>query len=141
MLNTFCQLFLGYLSIFRPNRFEDEWRNFHVVPGTPHPRTLGRGLTVNAFSGTSKPTQTIHGNLEPGRRADASFVILARNSDLAGTAKSIREIEDRFNSRYRYPYVLLNDEPFDDKFRECVAPSAYLVRRSMCSIETDISPC
>ncbi|TEB25736.1 alpha-1,2-mannosyltransferase [Coprinellus micaceus] len=96
-------LFLGYLSIFRPNRFEDEWRNFHVVPGT------------------SKPTQTIHGNLEPGRRANASFVILARNSDLAGTAKSIREIEDRFNSRYRYPYVLLNDEPFDDKFREHIS--------------------
>lgn len=65
--------------------------------------------------------QTVHENLEPGRRANASFVILARNSDLAGTAKSIREIEDRFNSRYRYPYVLLNDEPFDDKFKECVA--------------------
>ena len=40
-LNPFCKLFLGYLSIFRPNRFEDEWRNFHVVPGAPHPRALG----------------------------------------------------------------------------------------------------
>jgi alpha 1,2-mannosyltransferase len=45
-------------------------------------------------------------------------VILARNSDLAGTVRSIREIEDRFNRRYRYPYVFLNDEPFDDKFKE-----------------------
>ena len=53
-------------------------------------------------------------------RANATFVILARNSDLAGTVRSIREIEDRFNRRYRYPYVFLNDEPFDDKFKEYV---------------------
>ncbi|RXW14596.1 hypothetical protein EST38_g11261 [Candolleomyces aberdarensis] len=57
----------------------------------------------------------------PWRRANASFVILARNSDLAGTVRSIREIEDRFNRRYRYPYVFLNDQPFDDKFKEHIS--------------------
>ena len=27
-------------------------------------------------------------------------------------------MEDRFNSKYNYPYVFLNDEPFDDDFIE-----------------------
>lgn len=54
------------------------------------------------------------------RRANASFVILARNSDLDGTVRSIREIEDRFNKYYGYPYVLLNEEQFTDEFKTCV---------------------
>jgi len=31
--------------------------------------------------------------------------------------RSIREIEDRFNRKYKYPYVFLNDEPFSDTFK------------------------
>ena len=31
----------------------------------------------------------------------------------------MREIEDRFNRRYRYPYVFLNEEPFTDEFKTC----------------------
>jgi len=50
-------------------------------------------------------------------RANASFVILCRNSDVDGTVRSIREIEDRFNRRYQYPYVLLNEVPFTDDFK------------------------
>jgi alpha 1,2-mannosyltransferase len=55
------------------------------------------------------------------RRANASIVILARNSDLTGVMKSIKQMEDRFNKRFRYPYVLLNEEQFTDQFKECVA--------------------
>lgn len=51
------------------------------------------------------------------KRANATFVILARNSDLQSTVRSVREIEDRFNRRYRYPYVFLNEEPFTDEFK------------------------
>ncbi|GAA5993007.1 hypothetical protein JCM10908_000795 [Rhodotorula pacifica] len=50
-------------------------------------------------------------------RANATFFILARNSDLWDIIKSIRGMEDRFNRRYHYPYVFLNDEPFDDNFK------------------------
>jgi len=56
--------------------------------------------------------------MAPDQRANATFLILARNSDLSGTVRSIREIEDRFNRKYRYPYVLLNDEPFTDEFKK-----------------------
>jgi alpha 1,2-mannosyltransferase len=54
-------------------------------------------------------------------RANATFVILARNSDVDGTIRSIREIEDRFNTKFGYPYVLLNEEPFTDTFMKSVS--------------------
>ena len=46
--------------------------------------------------------------------------MLARNGDLAGVVKSLKQMEDRFNKRFRYPYVFLNEEAFTDKFKECV---------------------
>jgi len=51
------------------------------------------------------------------RRANATLVLLCRNSDLEGTVDSIRQMEDRFNKKYKYPWVLLNDEPFTDNFK------------------------
>ncbi|KAI8868543.1 glycosyl transferase [Ramicandelaber brevisporus] len=54
-------------------------------------------------------------------RASAAFVILARNDELAELRRVIRQLEDRFNRRYNYPYVLLNDKPFTDIFKEQVS--------------------
>ncbi|KAJ6530310.1 glycosyltransferase family 15 protein [Mycena capillaripes] len=54
-------------------------------------------------------------------RANATFVMLARNSDLDNAVRSIRRMEDRFNTRHHYPYVLLNDEPFTDEFKRRVS--------------------
>ncbi len=34
--------------------------------------------------------------------------------------KSLKQMEDRFNKRFRYPYVFLNEEAFSDQFKECV---------------------
>lgn len=50
-------------------------------------------------------------------KANATFVILARNSDIDGTVKSIRDIEDRFNHKYQYPYVFLNEVEFSEDFK------------------------
>lgn len=51
-------------------------------------------------------------------RVKAAFVILARNSDLNGIRSSIRQMEDRFNRKFNYPYVFLNEEPFTEEFKE-----------------------
>ncbi|KAF9015787.1 glycosyl transferase [Hymenopellis radicata] len=51
------------------------------------------------------------------RRANATFVMLTRNSDLEGAMDAIRSIEDRFNTRHGYPYVFLNDEEFSEDFK------------------------
>ncbi|RKP12470.1 putative mannosyltransferase [Piptocephalis cylindrospora] len=52
-----------------------------------------------------------------GPRAKAAFVILVRNSDLQDMRKTLREVEDRFNRNFNYPYVFLNDEPFTEEFK------------------------
>ena len=57
----------------------------------------------------------------PGRkpqrgRMKAAFVTLIRNSELWDIVKSIRQIEDRFNRHYHYPWVFLNDVPFSEEF-------------------------
>lgn len=48
---------------------------------------------------------------------NATFVTLSRNSDLWQIARSIRQVEDRFNNKYHYDWVFLNDEPFDAEFK------------------------
>ncbi|BCS29455.1 glycosyltransferase family 15 protein [Aspergillus puulaauensis] len=52
----------------------------------------------------------------PGGRANATFVTLARNSDVWEISQAIRQVEDRFNNKFHYDWVFLNDQPFDDNF-------------------------
>ena len=52
--------------------------------------------------------------------ANATFVMLCKNGELEGVISSVRQIEDRFNRFYGYPWVFLNDQPFTDEFKECV---------------------
>lgn len=49
---------------------------------------------------------------------NAAFVTLIRNHELWDIVRSIRQIEDRFNRHYHYPWVFLNDVPFEDEFIE-----------------------
>ncbi|KAG6866926.1 hypothetical protein C0991_003842 [Blastosporella zonata] len=56
----------------------------------------------------------------PARKANAAFVLLARNSDLNGVVSSMKQMEDRFNKKFQYPYVFLNDQPFDEAFKKRV---------------------
>lgn len=50
-------------------------------------------------------------------KVKATFVTLARNSDLSGLTQSIGFIEDKFNRKYHYDWVFLNDEPFTEDFK------------------------
>ncbi|KAI9713433.1 MAG: alpha 1,2-mannosyltransferase 2.4.1 [Bogoriella megaspora] len=52
----------------------------------------------------------------PGERMNATFVTLARNSDVWEISRSIRQVEDRFNRKYNYDWVFLNDADFDEQF-------------------------
>ncbi len=74
----------------------------------------------------------------PDRKANATFVILgiisrsswflvislnssvARNTDLNGVLSSMKQMEDRFNKKFRYPYTLLNEQPFTPDFKAYV---------------------
>jgi len=53
----------------------------------------------------------------PSRKANAAIVMLARNTDLKGIIASMKQMEDRFNKKFHYPYVFLNEQPFSDQFK------------------------
>ncbi|KAJ7065565.1 glycosyltransferase family 15 protein [Mycena amicta] len=55
------------------------------------------------------------------RRANAVIVSLARNGDLNGIVRSMTQMEDKFNKRFGYPYVFLNEENFTDEFKRSVS--------------------
>jgi alpha 1,2-mannosyltransferase len=59
----------------------------------------------------------LHNPAAPGKRMNATFVTLARNSDVWEISRSIRQVEDRFNKNYNYDWVFLNDDDFDETFK------------------------
>lgn len=67
-------------------------------------------------SSSPEPPKVPDGMTEDGR-ANAVMLMLARNSELEGAVRSVRRLEDKFNQRYHYPWVFLNDEPFTDEFK------------------------
>ncbi|CAK7243340.1 MAG: O-glycoside alpha-1,2-mannosyltransferase 4 [Sporothrix thermara] len=65
----------------------------------------------------------VNGCLEPDTskpRANAAFVVLARNKELDGVIQSMKSIERHFNRWYHYPYVFLNDGDFNQTFKDTV---------------------
>ncbi|MCJ1369050.1 alpha 1,2-mannosyltransferase 2.4.1 [Loxospora ochrophaea] len=88
------------------------------------------GLAALYFISTSQAPQTPNvwgGNFSSpavaspavgGERMNATFVTLARNSDLWEIVKSIRQVEDRFNRNFHYDWVFLNDKAFDTTFKK-----------------------
>ncbi|RAO69900.1 uncharacterized protein BHQ10_005912 [Talaromyces amestolkiae] len=53
-------------------------------------------------------------------RANAAFVVLARNKELEGVIQSVKSIERHFNRWWHYPYVFLNDGDFDNEFKDTI---------------------
>ncbi|GAV49437.1 hypothetical protein ZYGR_0P00800 [Zygosaccharomyces rouxii] len=84
----------------------------------------------NGFYGSSAATRQVekdgniyrelvssnNGALDRSGLEKATFVTLVRNSDLYGLIPSIKSVEDRFNHKYGYDWVFLNDEPFTEEF-------------------------
>lgn len=85
---------------------------------SPSPSTL-HGAPLRPVSGCADPLLT---TLEPRERA--AILVLVRHSDLAQLVPTLLNFEHQFNSRFRYPYVLLSspDEgPLPPPFRAAVA--------------------
>ncbi|KAG1745244.1 glycosyltransferase family 15 protein [Suillus lakei] len=78
-------------------------------------------LLVLAPSTESEPPHSfdniISHDLPSPRRANATLLMLARNSDLDGVISSVEQLEAKFNHKFKYPWVFLNDEPFSYEFK------------------------
>lgn len=48
---------------------------------------------------------------------NATFVSLVRNKEIWKMAESIRSVEDRFNDKYHYNWLFINDEQFTEQFK------------------------
>ena len=55
-----------------------------------------------------------------GIRPKACFVTLVKNSELSGMIRSIRMVEKKFNAKFKYDWIFLNDEPFTDEFKDTI---------------------
>lgn len=62
----------------------------------------------------------VEDDIKKSPRANAAFITLARNNDVWEIAKSIKQVEDRFNRKFHYDWVFLNDLPFDDHFKRVI---------------------
>lgn len=111
-LNFKGQQLADFLKGEEESTKEQEWEEelttlAALPPATPTP-TVDVWLNQTTVASVTPAVQ---------RRANATFVILARNSDLEDAIGSVREIEDRFNRGRNYPYVFLNEEPFTEEFK------------------------
>ncbi|ADJ41761.1 ADL265W-Ap [Eremothecium gossypii ATCC 10895] len=86
----------------------------------------GTGISYNPSMRTLHGSGNNKGNIyrtvteqevAPMKREKATFVTLARNSDLYTLLESIMSVEDRFNHKFKYDWVFLNDEEFTDTFK------------------------
>ncbi|CDK26196.1 unnamed protein product [Kuraishia capsulata CBS 1993] len=73
-------------------------------------------LAVLGYFGHLSPQST----LKPGEKASATFLMVTRNKELSSVLKTIRSVEDRFNSKYGYDWVFASHEPFHEHFKIAV---------------------
>ncbi|GAA6060541.1 hypothetical protein JCM10212_006905 [Sporobolomyces blumeae] len=67
-------------------------------------------------TGYLMPPDVYPAALNPYKRANAAFVALVRNNEREAMRDSMRSVEMRGNRRWGYPWVFMNDEPFDEAF-------------------------
>ncbi|KAI7907068.1 glycolipid 2-alpha-mannosyltransferase-domain-containing protein [Cokeromyces recurvatus] len=65
------------------------------------------------------------------RKAKAAIVILTHNDERDRIVETIINFEDKFNKNFHYPYVFLNNEPFNEDFKDAM--------RLVVSSETDLN--
>ena len=98
----------GFSSKFRGSS------DYYTAPSADFPENANKNTNISSY-----------------HLANATLLMLARNSDLKGVLQSVREVEDRFNSKFNYPWTFLNNEPFTPEFIKCVIPSCTLKRSLM----------
>eukprot|EP01134_Creolimax_fragrantissima_P003693 CFRG3693T1 len=54
----------------------------------------------------------------PDKKENAVIVVLVRNRERDALVNVVETFQRRFNDKYKYPYVMLNDEPFTDDFKD-----------------------
>lgn len=80
------------------------------------PQPLEVPTEIHEDSKVSEP-QAPEETIQEGT-ANAVMLMLARNNELEGAVSSVKQLEEKFNRRYHYPWVFLNEEPFTEEFKQ-----------------------
>ncbi|KAM0792249.1 hypothetical protein ACM66B_004943 [Microbotryomycetes sp. NB124-2] len=98
----------------RPNLGQG-WRNL-----PQNEDLLDPPMTKDPQSGLLVPPDVYPAALNPYKRANAALVALVRNGEKDAMQNSMRSVEAKFNRKFGYPWVFMNDEPFTDEFKKAV---------------------
>ncbi|KAM0754115.1 glycosyl transferase [Meredithblackwellia eburnea MCA 4105] len=90
------------------------WRELPQNEGLLDP-TFVKGKDGNRY-----PPDVYPSALNPFKRANAALVSLVRNGEKDSMRDSMRHVEERFNRKFGYPWVFMNDEPFTEDFKRGV---------------------
>ena len=107
--------------------FQEQAEKVNEALGGKVEVTPAPGSSSQAKDGTSPANSGAGSLLGSGNvegKMNATFVTLARNRDVWDIARSIRQVEDRFNHNYHYDWVFLNDKPFDAQFKRVTSALA-----------------
>ncbi|KAF2684053.1 glycosyltransferase family 15 protein [Lentithecium fluviatile CBS 122367] len=115
---------LNFLDVYRPTE-PSPLATFAKSPQSSHKKPTQSASPIHSTLSheqgpikIANPERAQHVKPEEQlERVNATFVTLARNSDIGDLAGTIKQIEDRFNSRYKYDWVFLNDKEFDSNFK------------------------
>ena len=95
---------------------------------------------VTPYISRPNPVPPTYCNAVDARRANATFVMLARNSDVDSAVHAVRSVEDRFNGNYNYPWVFLNEQPFSNDFKRYTRPSSQPPSYELSCMLTPVPP-
>ncbi|KAK0212265.1 glycosyltransferase family 15 protein [Desarmillaria ectypa] len=116
--NVFCKLVADILKVgvhYTLSSIHDEYGRATAFSNIASKFRGGDESTPDSY--TPRPNPNPESPPSGPRLANATFVMLARNSDLDGAMRAVRAVEDRFNTRHGYPYVFLNDVEFSSEFK------------------------
>lgn len=103
-----------------PGVMESKYRNeFQFLSNIDSVEELSK-LAVPDVHGNYFPPEFNPAEINKAPRAKAAFISLVRNSELEELRQSMEEFEYRFNRKYNYPWIFLNDVPFTDEFKKGV---------------------
>ncbi|KAK1215632.1 hypothetical protein PQX77_021754 [Marasmius sp. AFHP31] len=126
--NSLWKDYLSFLPAQDQNKnHEDEASNL-IGNGKPEPFPERDPRPIRPYVRPPRPpaaqisSATNHTRLVPAGegKENATLLMLARNSDIDGVLSSIEQLERRFNKRFGYPWVFLNEVEFDEEFKSRV---------------------
>jgi hypothetical protein len=71
----------------------------------------------NDYLASAQHKKLIYPDPEDRAHGNAAIIALVRNGELDQMVQSMRELEETFNRKFKYPWIFFNDVPFSERFK------------------------